>query len=216
MSPLSSVSQDTHQLDETCIVISSPGSTPRSVSSVMFLKSLQREALGECPNLSSLEDRDTLRSHFILLILTISFFWSQLGEGRSVNPFADWSHLLTDIRQEQWKCCFLIAIFDRVCVVALPSSGHVGFTEVQACVICNEGADFWCDVTAIWTFPTPWWAFSAAQLTSDLGRLQTGIPPCPSDIQTECDTDVPHSPNVSVCFIGLLYRCNNSRTKKLP
>lgn len=60
MSPLSSVSQDTHKLDETCTVISSPGPTPRSVSSVMFLKSLQREALRERPNLSSLEDRDTL------------------------------------------------------------------------------------------------------------------------------------------------------------
>lgn len=56
MSPLSSVSQDTHKLDETRTVISSPGSTPRSVSSLMCLKSLQREALGERPNRSSLED----------------------------------------------------------------------------------------------------------------------------------------------------------------
>lgn len=56
MSPLSSASQDTHKLDETRTVISSPGSTPRSVSSLMCLKSLQREALGERPNRSSLED----------------------------------------------------------------------------------------------------------------------------------------------------------------
>lgn len=130
MSPLSSVSQDTHKLDETCTVISSPGSTPRSVSSVMFLKSLQREALRECPNLSSLENQDTLqtRSHFVLLILTISFFWSQPVEGQNVNRFADWRLLHTRIRQEQGKCCFPTATFE--CPLALPC--------FRACGICRS------------------------------------------------------------------------------
>lgn len=136
MSALSSVSQDTHKLDETCTVISSPGSTPRSVSSVIFLKSLQREALRECPNLSSLKNQDTLQkwSHLVLLILTISFFWSQPGEGRNVNRFADWSLLRTHtIWQEQWMwmCCILTAPFDRVCALALPFFVHVGFAQVK-------------------------------------------------------------------------------------
>lgn len=69
-------------------------------------------------------------SHFVLLILTISFFWSQPGEGRNVNRFADRSPQLTHILQEQRKCCFLSATFDRVFALALSSSGHVGSAEV--------------------------------------------------------------------------------------
>lgn len=59
MSPLSSVSQDTHTFDETRYGNLLFLDLLQGLFPVMFLKSLQREALRECPNLSSLEARDT-------------------------------------------------------------------------------------------------------------------------------------------------------------